>query len=547
MEHVDDGQGLAVEVVPEGVGRLAVVDQQLLDAHHRNLSAFHHQHFLLKGVSRVLQRVHSESSVTIIVVDADDEEDHLLGGILSLGEVESNFEVLRSRGRALQFDEVGNSRAILLRLANHGGVLLNGLRSQARSPEHQERAAKRTQSSLVGHVFTSLQFVCSIHFCTQKHNIQRPGKWSEELEKSLVEAATGLVQVEVERGLQRVQPQHQERGTGGGEVEVVVITCIKIELLVHVREVDHLPDSVEAVGVRGLDLRNHELTLAANLLHQLKREEFFKALQQLVGGWSIAVIVFFGPHVAILSVFLRKIVGGVAEHEVVGVGLALGSHASSSVIAAGSEHNGTGEIADPSEVVGNHVCQVDVKVLQVDKLRFVFANLLQSHVEDHGVEVGHELEVRWILGEVGDSEGPVESGEIFDILRNALRHVLRRDFSQLALEHHEDHGCHGMQQGLQEIEGGSRCKFDLMLLNLDISQFDVETLLDGDSVALLLLDLDFAIQNLSIIKDFILDLLISIRFIQDFGDGPDGDFTRLDLGIELLFVFIRRCTFHKYR
>ena len=114
MEHVDDGQGLAVEVVPEGVGRLAVVDQQLLDAHHRNRSAFHHQDFLLKGVSRVLQRVHSESSVIVIVVDADDEEDHLLGGILSLGEVESNFEVLRSRGRALQFDEVSNSLALIL-------------------------------------------------------------------------------------------------------------------------------------------------------------------------------------------------------------------------------------------------------------------------------------------------------------------------------------------------------------------------------------------------------------------------------------------------
>ena len=104
-----------------------------------------------------------------------------------------------------------------------------------------------------------------------------------------------------------------------------------------------------------------------------------------------------------------------------------------------------------------------------------------------------------------------------------------------------------MQQGLQEIDGGVLYFCDSMLLNLNIQQFLVETLLDGDSIALLLLDLDFAIQNLSIIKDFILDLLISIRFIQDFGDGPDGDFTRLDLGIELLFVFIRRCTFHKYR
>ena len=86
-----------------------------------------------------------------------------------------------------------------------------------------------------------------------------------------------------------------------------------------------------------------------------------------------------------------------------------------------------------------------------------------------------------------------------------------------------------------------------MILNVDISQFLVETLLDGDSVALLLLDLDFTIQHLSIIKDLVLDLLISLRIIQDFGDGPDGDFTRLDLGIELLFVFNRRCTFHKYR
>ena len=86
-----------------------------------------------------------------------------------------------------------------------------------------------------------------------------------------------------------------------------------------------------------------------------------------------------------------------------------------------------------------------------------------------------------------------------------------------------------------------------MLLNLYIPQFVVETLLDGDSVALLLLDLNFTIQKLSIIKELILDLLISFRIIQDFGDGPDGDFARLDLGIELLFVLIRRCTFHKFR
>ena len=112
---------------------------------------------------------------------------------------------------------------------------------------------------------------------------------------------------------------------------------------------------------------------------------------------------------------------------------------------------------------------------------------------------------------------------------NALRHVLWCDCSQLALEHHEDHGCHGMQQGLQEIDGGVPFPSDLVLLNLDIPQFVVETLLDGDSVALLLHDLNRCFKILLCRIQIIQYARINFGITNNAIDGLDGSLICLDL------------------
>ena len=62
VEEVDNGDCLLVEVVPEGVGGVAVVNEHLINAHHRNRSALREQHLLLVRMGTELHRVHSEST-----------------------------------------------------------------------------------------------------------------------------------------------------------------------------------------------------------------------------------------------------------------------------------------------------------------------------------------------------------------------------------------------------------------------------------------------------------------------------------------------------
>ena len=75
MEEVDDGDGLLVEVDPEGVLGLGVVDVHILDAHHGHLDSLHQQDLSFLGVGGEHRRVHSETVKTMVIVEADYEED----------------------------------------------------------------------------------------------------------------------------------------------------------------------------------------------------------------------------------------------------------------------------------------------------------------------------------------------------------------------------------------------------------------------------------------------------------------------------------------
>ena len=113
MVEVDDGDGLVVEVVPEGICRERVVDVHILYSKHSHWHSFHEQDLLLLRVRTVQRRVHPESVEAVEVVEADGEDDTLEG--LGLGgerldsclcELECNSVARRSRCHAWQVDEV---------------------------------------------------------------------------------------------------------------------------------------------------------------------------------------------------------------------------------------------------------------------------------------------------------------------------------------------------------------------------------------------------------------------------------------------------------
>ena len=77
MDEVDDGDGLVVEVVPEGVGGERVVDVHVLDSEHGHSHSLCKQDLLLLRVRAVQRRVHPESSEAKVVLEADGEDDTL--------------------------------------------------------------------------------------------------------------------------------------------------------------------------------------------------------------------------------------------------------------------------------------------------------------------------------------------------------------------------------------------------------------------------------------------------------------------------------------
>ena len=181
MEEVDNGDCLLVEVVPEGVGGVAVVNEHLIHAHHRNRSTLRQQHLLLLRMGTELHRVHSESSVSItIIVYEEDEEDGSLVGLGGVGVLEGDSVVLRSRRRALQQDEVGQGRevgrvfvfveyvqslllldllVIVASLLDDFSVFLNGLASKAGSPHRHEGPTEGAKGVVVGDTTTDRKSV----------------------------------------------------------------------------------------------------------------------------------------------------------------------------------------------------------------------------------------------------------------------------------------------------------------------------------------------------------------------------------------------------
>ena len=93
MEHVNDCDFLAVESCPRRVLDRIIVDQDVFDSHHCDFGSFAKEDFFFVGVGGELALVHSKGSVSKVIVDADNEENHLLLGVVGEGEVERHFEV----------------------------------------------------------------------------------------------------------------------------------------------------------------------------------------------------------------------------------------------------------------------------------------------------------------------------------------------------------------------------------------------------------------------------------------------------------------------
>ena len=96
MEQIDDGDGLAIEVVPKRVFilfvDLSVVDEHVLQSHDMDFAAFSEEHFLFVAVCRVLRLVHSETSVSSSIEAAHDKE-YSLGVVrLLLSKFEANSQ-----------------------------------------------------------------------------------------------------------------------------------------------------------------------------------------------------------------------------------------------------------------------------------------------------------------------------------------------------------------------------------------------------------------------------------------------------------------------
>ena len=74
VEHINDGEVLAVEISPEGVTSLCIVNQHLVNTHDRNGSTFHKEDFLLIRMSRKLDGLHSEPIESGSEVMKDNDE-----------------------------------------------------------------------------------------------------------------------------------------------------------------------------------------------------------------------------------------------------------------------------------------------------------------------------------------------------------------------------------------------------------------------------------------------------------------------------------------
>ena len=95
MKHVDDGDLFAIEAGPEGLSGGAVVNEDFFGAHNNYFGSLHQKDLPFVGVGGETVRVHSQAIVSLIIVDADDEEHQFLLGVSGVSKFESDSIVLR--------------------------------------------------------------------------------------------------------------------------------------------------------------------------------------------------------------------------------------------------------------------------------------------------------------------------------------------------------------------------------------------------------------------------------------------------------------------
>ena len=109
MEHVNNSNGLVVEILPEGVSGEAIVNLDFLDSKNSHWATFDQENFSLLWVGTKQGRIHSEAKEAEPVVEANDEQNtvqifRIVVIIASLCKLHGNSVAQRSRSDTWKAD-----------------------------------------------------------------------------------------------------------------------------------------------------------------------------------------------------------------------------------------------------------------------------------------------------------------------------------------------------------------------------------------------------------------------------------------------------------